>query len=453
MTSVPSARDLVRPSDRRTPIAVAAIVLAAISGFYLHRFYPISDGAMFEFGGRAIARGERLYRDVWDNKLPGVFLVDALWQRLFGERYALHAAAEVGVGLAVAAMTGAVARGFGGPFAWTAALCAVPLLVASQQVNTTEMYALVPLLGAVLCAQRGRGALAGALIGIAAFFWLPSLLVVAALVAITPKRAPWVAAGCALTIVAGGAVFLASYSIGDARQLLDSWLVYASAKRPPDHPKAGVLSPVLTFLNSCFISGVLAGIVYLSGRQLPPERRRTVWTWFAASLAGTFVGTRFYDHYFLPTLPPLAVAIALARPRANLYGRALAPAATAIVTFFLIRHIVDYERYWDDRGAHVRGVGAAVRTALGAGATLSLDDYEPALYLAADARLRTPVEIVARPNATIAARYPVPAPPDLFIATKTTSGTEGRDVEVCAAAAPPWRLQVRPDLAGRFACR
>jgi len=71
---------------------VAALVLAG--AFLLREPYPSEDSAFFEYVGRALSEGRHLYSDLWDNKLPSVFLVNQLWWKLFGAHYRAHLLAE-----------------------------------------------------------------------------------------------------------------------------------------------------------------------------------------------------------------------------------------------------------------------------------------------------------------------------------------------------------------------
>src|ERR1700694_4829998 len=74
----------------------ASTVLLGVA-FLKAKPYPTSDSAYFEFVGREMAHGARLYRDVWDNKLPSIYLTNALWQMILGEQYRLHIAAEIAI--------------------------------------------------------------------------------------------------------------------------------------------------------------------------------------------------------------------------------------------------------------------------------------------------------------------------------------------------------------------
>ncbi|MCJ7708712.1 MAG: glycosyltransferase family 39 protein [Anaerolineales bacterium] len=70
-------------SGRRWVLALMAVVLTLLA-FGLHlpsspRFATMGpDSGMFAYGAQEVLSGRVLYRDVWDNKPPGVFYLDAL---------------------------------------------------------------------------------------------------------------------------------------------------------------------------------------------------------------------------------------------------------------------------------------------------------------------------------------------------------------------------------------
>jgi hypothetical protein len=165
---------------------VSVIAACAVAAVVLQGRYPISDNALFEYVGRAIARGHSLYRDVWDNKLPGVYYVNALWQKLFGEDYALHAIAETCLAMASVTLFGAVARTFELKTWLPAAAVLAFVLCIILPLNISEGYALPLLLASVLAALQHRPLLCGCAIGLAAAFWLPSVFMTAPFAAFAP---------------------------------------------------------------------------------------------------------------------------------------------------------------------------------------------------------------------------------------------------------------------------
>src|SRR5712691_3211454 len=80
--SMVPAPDLARTGSRRWLLAalvvVAFIALPSIT-------YPIGrDQATFCVIGQGLLRGQQLYRDLWDNKPPGIFWLFTLVVKVFG---------------------------------------------------------------------------------------------------------------------------------------------------------------------------------------------------------------------------------------------------------------------------------------------------------------------------------------------------------------------------------
>src|ERR1700688_1779463 len=90
---------MLRPSAslRRNTLGLAACAALLGVAFLKATPFPTSDSAYFEFVGRQMLHGAQLYRDVWDNQLPSIYLTNELWQMLMGEQYRLHIAAEIAI--------------------------------------------------------------------------------------------------------------------------------------------------------------------------------------------------------------------------------------------------------------------------------------------------------------------------------------------------------------------
>ena len=70
-----------------TPFAWAGIILLLVSVIARWRYLGIPferDEGVFAYIGRALWQGGRLYTDLYDNKLPGLYLVYGLFARVFG---------------------------------------------------------------------------------------------------------------------------------------------------------------------------------------------------------------------------------------------------------------------------------------------------------------------------------------------------------------------------------
>lgn len=73
-----------RLESRSWPLVVGVIVLIAVIGA-LQAPLPFSgDAALYQSGARAMESGQVLFRDFWDLKQPGIYLVHLIAGRLFG---------------------------------------------------------------------------------------------------------------------------------------------------------------------------------------------------------------------------------------------------------------------------------------------------------------------------------------------------------------------------------
>ncbi len=82
-SSPPSGLSSLRASRLWLAATLAVVILAAIPNIS----YPIGrDQATFAVLGRGILHGKALYRNLWDNKPPGIFFIFALIVRIFGQK-------------------------------------------------------------------------------------------------------------------------------------------------------------------------------------------------------------------------------------------------------------------------------------------------------------------------------------------------------------------------------
>lgn len=65
---------------------ILSLILALLFAIFIHRYFRYtpaqSDGGTFEAVGQAMRNGDILYKDVWDNKAPGVFFLNDWAQRI-----------------------------------------------------------------------------------------------------------------------------------------------------------------------------------------------------------------------------------------------------------------------------------------------------------------------------------------------------------------------------------
>lgn len=435
--------------------------IAVTGGLFLQGSYPIADNAMFSYVGRAIVHGHVLYVDVWDNKLPAIYYVNALWQMLFGERYLLHAVAETCVALLSGTLLAQVLRSFGLHDWLPAPIVLLVLLCLVLPLNATEAYALPLLLASILAVRRALPALAGVFVGIASIFWLPAVLMVVPLSLLVPRKV-WLALGLGALapLVALFAALVWSLHPSGLAMLLRSWTDYVTT--PPVvavHHRLPILNriaPLTGALNNLWFGSIAAGaaslIAILFGTMHRPatQAQRFGLCWTAAMFAGTFAGTRFYTHYFIPSLAPMLFTIATFGVKK---GRHVAfVLALGFALYFAILTVRDVRAIWistEARSALVVRVAARMQPVVNGKLTLEVDSYRPDLYLALNPKLRGPYEIAAPAIGTFL-REKVQTLRGADIRVSTTGDVEP-GIRVCAKTSNPMRIFSSPGFASRFA--
>jgi len=155
---------------RSWPLITLAFIAVRAPDFLL----PMNrDSGLFAYGGWRILHGELPYKDFWDNKLPGVFYINALAMKLFGVGTAGLVVFQMIYVMATAWAFFAVARKF---CSHRASFMATFLFAfyhggygLSEDGNCTETYVGLPALIAVLLllnwSRHRRGYLIPALTG------------------------------------------------------------------------------------------------------------------------------------------------------------------------------------------------------------------------------------------------------------------------------------------------
>lgn len=453
---LPAARRLSRDRTVAYDTGVLALAVIAMIATACASPRPIYDAALFEYVGRELANGSMLYRDVWDNKLPSIFLVNALWSQLFGDRTIARALAECVVDLASVALFARLMV-LERVRAWAPAAATFGIALAMLgYANLTEHYALPFILAGLLCARLRRDVAAGVCIAIAASFWIPAVLVIAVTLAgDRPQRFRAPVAACAAAL-AGAAAFVAVIGVPLASELVQSWTAYLGGGESLGARFAdlrGVAAPL-----SLIVATSAAGVV-LAWRAWPERAARRALVWLIAAWAGAVIPLHPFVHYLLPAVPAAIACIAIGLPR---LGVRQAAAAAAFVALFGGAYIAHAHRGADTENARAARAGALIREHLGPGATLATDDYEPALYLASGARLRDRFELAYHANAAfVAARKKMPVTAmlagydgaaDAYVAMNgPVPFTASERGEVCAAQAAPWHIYVRPASMSHFA--
>jgi hypothetical protein len=449
---------MLRPSStpRSTMLWLAACAALLGVAFLKATPFPTSDSAYFEFVGRQMLHGAQLYRDVWDNKLPSIYLTNAFWQMIMGEQYRLHIAAEIAIQALSAILFALLLRNMN-VRSWLTATFAFALIVIvlPSEYNSTERYALPLSLLAMLCLQKEKPILCGIAVVGATSYWVPAVLIV------LPVLAQWranlgqltrfVSAACATAALAI-LVAVAFIGVDSLRALAQSWLLYVTE---PGQLAGATVSQSLRLGLYTSGAGILLPLYAVRVRKpQTPAQTLTLW-WSIGTLAGAMTSGRFYGHYFLLAIPALIAAIAVFPPRPV---RWLNVTAVVLCAYFAVRsgqYMMVVQRAnarLDQRIAHT---ARTIELAIGPGAVIQ-GDVEPGVLLAAHARTRTPYELARSTNRRFVSRvtsgrsYPNA---DAWLLTTADQIVPSEAADVCRGAVDGWRLFVRSDLAPRFTPR
>jgi hypothetical protein len=340
---IPSVVKSARPVPRaavnvNVALTVAALLVPVIS-LILCYHYPDYASAFYAFTGREIAHGKQMYHDVWDNKLPSIYYLNALWQVLFGERYELHRAAQVGMSaITIGAFALFVRRD--GVRHWGIATICFAILVSIpgfQAYGYTETYALCAIVLALVALQAGSPVASGIFLALGATFWIPGSLTAFAFAAFcsgeTRRRFLAAFAGTALLYAA---LVVAAFGAATIFTLLHDMRTYESVSWSPHASMLGILKNDLWGrLNQTALLVPLALLVAFL--RVPRIRReRFALLWLGCVFAGAMVNLHFYDHYFFPSTAPLAYALVVFAENMRWTWRRCA--IVAVVVLALVAH-------------------------------------------------------------------------------------------------------------------
>lgn len=340
------------------PVLVAAVALfviptVAISQVAAHWRIDVVDDQMFGYFGWRIAHGATVYRDVWDNKPPGIYWINALGFLLGGDSYAGVVALCVVALVAahVAFFVIAASIYYRGAAAVATALAAFYLTHAYYQcgANRTETFLIPFELAAVAIYVRGfardrwwkwyvAGACCGCAflckqVGLAAWGALGLHTIVCALARDIPLRAGvqrcLLLLGGAVTVVGLAAAALAAQSalhealwatFGFNRAYFESGDSSLTSTLVNRHMLSWEIWPVLQLPILMATATVIhAGLWRLRPHLRPREVAEPLrafgpacpryvllfGVWLGAAYWGAMISPHHFRHYLGPLIPPM----------------------------------------------------------------------------------------------------------------------------------------------------
>jgi hypothetical protein len=373
--------------------------LVLITAFLKAPQFPTNDPALFEYYGQHLLRGQHLYVDLWDNKLPSIYLVNELWQRLFGTHYGWHLAVEMLINTGSILLFSALLRRYKlASRPWATFCFAAILVLPPAAYDYTEFYALPLILGALLLVDLPL--LAGACIALAATFWLPSLLV-GVIICWQSRRLGQVAlfvAGILAVGVPYGAALIYFLGANVVEALAATWPAYIR------HGSASLTLSRLAWLRALYAPVIISGAgvalaTFLTFIRRPTnDAQRLAIGWICATVIGAAIPGNASFHHFVPSLAALVFGIAafagIPFERRTLILRTVAALAALVLLSSTVRSMVSQVRDIAGLSRSAQTIGACVKRAFGANATIYVAEFAPELYLAADAAPGNPFAMV-----------------------------------------------------------
>jgi 4-amino-4-deoxy-L-arabinose transferase-like glycosyltransferase len=341
MREVPATRGGAsgpEPASRRNRATIAALIVVAAAVFVVIRAayldVPLErDEGEYAYVAQRMLLGEVPYRDVFDQKPPGVFVAYLLAFAVFGSTVeGIHLLAGLWTLVTGVALFATVRRVAGELEAGFALVVFAPMSVDPRLFATaanTEVFMLLPMVASTWCVARGvtRGdpgpggtgwwLAAGVLGGVACAFKQVAVtnLLFAAAAALLGGAAGGTVRWRRLVALAAG-VLLAWLPIVGAFVALDAFAPFLDAVLLHNLRYSssvgwgeGVARLLLAASHQApgfAVVWLLAASALLVPRVAPPRARAFLGAWWAASFAGVAIGLYFRPHYFVQLLPALA---------------------------------------------------------------------------------------------------------------------------------------------------
>lgn len=377
------------------------IVLSQVIAFWRT---DVVDDQMFGYFGWRIAHGATVYVDVWDNKPPGIYWINALGMLVGNDSYfgVIAMCVIALVAAHVCFFTISSSLYFRGAAAFATILLSFFLTHAfyTGGTNRTETFLVACELAAVLLYVRGfardrwwKWYLAGVFCGLAFLFKQVGLAAWGAMglhtiILVLAGRVPLRDGLRRCLLLLGGLcslVLLAVLFLAAQGALWEAWFAafefnrayfdtgtsefpynYANRKILENHFFPILLLPLLMAIAAC----IHAGLWFLRPRFRPPEIERPLRqygpvcpatmllfvTWYIVSLWGALLSPHGFRHYLVPTIPPLMlmagylinVLQAEMKLLVRMQHRAWVAAAMVAIAYFAIDSV---RRQWEEVSA------------------------------------------------------------------------------------------------------
>jgi len=367
--------------------------LAVVISLLKAPIQPINDSAQFELFGRAMLHGQHLYTDLRDNKLPGIFLINLGYQALFGTNYFLHNCAGAAINLASFALFALMLRRLQvAAWAFGTFLFAVFFSIPYATFNFGQHYAVFFIVLGLYLGFRRADFWGGLALLVATTFWIPAVLMWIPIVAqrLERRRLLAFAAGFASPLALAAAVGLALNGPSVALFFPKIWTSYV--ENSVKYNIKYELGFNLTHSAMLPSLAVLLALLVMVIRKPIAETSRFGLIWSACALVGSLIPPNFSEHYYLPSIPALAMAIAsFGIAKKDFIRRPDVAVVAAIALVIAGGQTVHNALIVREASAYVQVLGNWIRDSVGSDANVYPYNYFPDIQLAAEARNTGPV--------------------------------------------------------------
>jgi 4-amino-4-deoxy-L-arabinose transferase-like glycosyltransferase len=304
-----------------------------------------SDETFLGTQAHVINHGGSLYQEATDRKPPLVPYLYAATFSFFGTSalWSVRLVAMLAVALTALLLALEARRRYGARYAWVAGTLFVFAMVAfapqDGQAANFEVFMLPAMTAAVLLARRGRAVSSGAAVAVATLAkqtGMVTLLPVVYLLARSRGRRGVTGAMLGFAIPLG----LVSMLVGPSQLLY--WAVLGNGSYLSVGSASAFVAGMFVLMtlgwascNAPLLSKLPRAWRDRHRRALDGDHDVDIWLWFVSAAFSVGVGLRFFGHYYIQLVPPLALIVtgALARGPRRALRRTVAAAAVFAIAF------------------------------------------------------------------------------------------------------------------------
>jgi 4-amino-4-deoxy-L-arabinose transferase-like glycosyltransferase len=333
-----------RVSSRRELGRMFLVLLAITFVLRMPAFFvPVfnSDETFVATQAQVIEQGGELYEDATDRKPPLVPYVYAATFAFFetSALWSVRVVAMLAVALTALLLAIEARRRYGERAGWIAGILFVLAMVAfapqDGQAANFEVFMLPSMVAAMLLARRGHGAAAGVAVAVATLAkqtGAATLIPVLYLLARARGRRGVAEAG------AGFAVPLAAVALAVGPGQLIYWAVLGNGSYLSLNSASAIVVGMFVLMTlgwaACNVPILWKLPRAWKDRREPSldgQRDTDLWLWLVSAALSVAIGLRFFGHYYMQLVPPLALLTAGALARASARSARRTIAASVVV--------------------------------------------------------------------------------------------------------------------------